>query len=77
MLIMYVRLLRHEVSHGCGMIDVKYQDVVSRTQTGVTCGKAIRSSPVHLLTFRGKEGTVVTTHYGYYVKRREFDITGI
>jgi len=68
--IMYIALLLHEVSHGCGMRDVKYQEVDSRTQTGVPCGKTTRSSPVNLLTFRGKEGIVVTTHYGYYVRRK-------
>jgi len=77
MLIMHVALLLHGVSHGCGMTDVKYQEVVSTTQTGVPCGKTTRSSPVNLLIFRGKEGTVVTTHYGYYVRRKGFDITGI
>jgi hypothetical protein len=64
MLIMYEALLRHEVSHGCGMTDVKYQEIF-RTQTVVPCGKTSRSSPVNLLIFRGKEDTVVTTHYGY------------
>ena len=75
--IMYVALLPHEVSHGSGMTDGKFQEVVSQTQTGNPCGKTTRSSPVNLLIFRGKEGTVVTTHYGYYVRRRGFDITGI
>jgi hypothetical protein len=39
MLITYVAQLRHEVSHCGGMTDAKYQEVVSRTETGVPCGK--------------------------------------
>ena len=53
------------------------QEAVSRTQTGVPCGKTTRSSPVNLLILRGREGAVVTTHYGYYVRRKGFDITGV